>query len=243
MDSTEKRLPVPPYVAYKTLKNFLDRFKQGVPGRIDRGLMGSMSGAAQSQVTTALKYLGFTSDGGIPTEVMKKYVSGEEETQKEILRKALSDSYPFVFATDAEFDFSTATGSQLREEFEAKTSATGETVGRCIGFLKDAAAEAGIIISPYITQKKARSAAPRKRITYGRKEDLHDSNSGKTIGPSEHTIPPTRTSQADAESSMLLWGLFQRLPKPGSVWSKLDRERWVETLNNVLLLEYREFED
>ena len=50
MEALVKKVPVPPYVAYKTLKNFVERYKQGLPSRIDRGLMGSMSGAAQSQV-------------------------------------------------------------------------------------------------------------------------------------------------------------------------------------------------
>jgi len=34
--------------------------------------------------------------------------------------------------------------------------------------------------------------------------------------------------------------LLQRLPKPGNVWARDERERWVQTLNNVLLLEYPE---
>ncbi len=71
MDTPERKAATPPYVAYKTLSNFLDRFKQGLPGRIDRGLMGSMSGAAQSQVTTALRFLGMISENNIPYPIME----------------------------------------------------------------------------------------------------------------------------------------------------------------------------
>ena len=84
METAEKK-PVPPYVAYKTLSNFVDRFKQGLPGRIDRGLMGSMSGAAQSQVTTALRYLGMISENGLPTQVMRQYATGEEAARRAAL--------------------------------------------------------------------------------------------------------------------------------------------------------------
>lgn len=238
METTDKKLPVPPYVAFKTLKNFIDKFVQGVPGRIDRGLMASMSGAAQSQVTTALRYLGFISDSGIPTETMRLYVAGEGEKRKEVLRGVLSSSYPFIFGEDAQFDFSTATSSQLREEFEEKTGATGETVGRCIGFLKDAAEDAGIVLSPYITQKKARSASPRKRTVNARKEDRKDVERVKTH---EHNPPPPPNQPIiHAQESMLLWGLFQRMPKPGTAWPSDERKRWLETFNNVLLLEYPE---
>ena len=100
MDTPEKKAPTPPYVAYKTLSNFLDRFKQGLPGRIDRGLMGSMSGAAQSQVTTALRFLGMISENNIPNHVMKRYVSGEEAERKAALREMLEKSYPFIFRDD-----------------------------------------------------------------------------------------------------------------------------------------------
>jgi hypothetical protein len=237
MDNPEKKRAAPPYVAYKTLKNFLEKFQQGVPGRIDRGLMSSMSGAAQSQVTTTLRYLGFISDAGIPTETMRNYVAGEEEKRKATLRDVLSKAYPFVFGEDAEFDFSTATGSQLREEFEAKTTATGETVGRCIGFLKDAAEDAGIILSPYITQKKARTPSTKKRVITPKKEDKKIAEKGKDR---QDLPPPSDVPPIPAQESMLLWGLFQRMPKPGTKWSLDERKRWLDTFNNVLALEYPE---
>src|ERR1700761_1329612 len=160
MDTPEKKAATPPYVAYKTLANFLDRFKQGLPGRIDRGLMGSMSGAAQSQVTTALRFLGMISENNIPNVIMKRYVTGEETERKAALREMLEKSYPFIF--QGNFDISTATAHMLREAFAANTSATGETVSRCMAFLKDAAADAGINVSQYITQKSARSGGARK---------------------------------------------------------------------------------
>lgn len=232
MESTEKK-PVPPYVSYKTLSNFVDRFKHGLPGRIDRGLMGSMSGAAQSQVTTALRYLGMISENNLPTAVMRQYATGEGMERQTALRHMLEKAYPFVF--EKSFDFATATASQLREVFEANTTATGETVGRCISFLKDAAADAGIAVSPFIMQKKARSSGPRKKTANARRQD-----DGSERSPTSQPHAAQKTPTAPAESSMLLAGLFQRLPAPGSAWSRADREQWVQTLQNVLVLEYPE---
>jgi hypothetical protein len=231
MEPSDKKSPTPPYVPYKTFKNFLEKFKQGTPGRIDRDLMGSMSGAAQSQVTTALKYLGFISDNNLPLEPMKIFVVAEGDDRKKLLKSVLSKSYPFLF--DGHFDLSTATASQLREAIEAKTSATGETVSRCIAFFKDAAQDAGIAVSPYITQKRPRTGGPRKV----RKSAIAIDTS--------NTAPVQTTQQQqsvviEAQKSLLLWGLFQRLPTPGSVWPKADRDRWTETLHNVLTLEYAE---
>jgi hypothetical protein len=123
---SEKKQPTPPYVAYKTFKNFVDKFKQGVPGRIDRDLMGSMSGAAQSQVTTALKYLGFISDNHLPLDSMKRFVASEGEDRKLALEAILHKAYPYLFGDG--FNLASATASQLREAIETHTSATGDTV-------------------------------------------------------------------------------------------------------------------
>ncbi len=230
---SEKKAATPPYAAYKTVKNFLEKFKQGVPGRIDRDLMGTMSGAAQSQVTTALRYLGFISDNNLPLEPMKAFVVAEGDNRKALLKAALYKAYPYLFGE--EFDISSATASQLRETIEAKTSASGETVDRCIAFLKDAAQDAGIAVSKYITQKKPRSGSPKKR-NGSPKEVITEK---ETVLPIQHQQPQHQPT-IEAQNSMLLWGLFQRLPKPGSVWPKQQRDQWTETLNNVLALEYKE---
>ena len=238
MESISKKMPVPPYVAYKTLRNFVERYRQGLPARIDRGLMGSMSGAAQSQVTTALRYLGMISEHGIPTEIMRQYATGEDEARKAALREVLQTSYPYIFSDV--FDFSATTGSQLREAFETHTTATGETIGRCIAFLKDAAVDAGIVVSPFISHK-VRGSGPRRKFSTPRKEENRAPEKSKAKTEPRES-PPTQPAQIEAQASLLLRGLFQRLPKPGSAWPKEDRERWVQTLNNVLLLEYPEVE-
>jgi hypothetical protein len=238
MDTPEKKSATPPYVAYKTLSNFLDRFKQGLPGRIDRGLMGSMSGAAQSQVTTALRFLGMISENNIPNPIMKRYVSGEETERRAALREMLEKSYPFIFQGD--FDISTATAQMLRENFAANTSATGETISRCIAFLKDAAADAGISVSQFITQKSARSGGGGggKKRGAGKKFNSPLVESIFTNAPPVGGGP--KPTSFAAQSSLLLMGLVHRLPAPGSKWDKDERERWVQTLQNVLLLEYPE---
>ncbi len=236
MEATEKKA-IPPYVAYATLSNFIDRFKQGLPSRIDRGLMGSMSGAAQSQVITAMRYLGMFSENGLPSQLMKQYATGDEGERKNAIGKMLVAAYPFLFDTEA-FNISFATGQQLRETLEANTSATGETLDRCMSFVKDAARDAGWTVSPYITQT-SRSAGRRKPSSKPRATSKTAERS-RPASPATHPDRPASHTELPAQNSLLLSGLFQRLPMPGTVWGKEDRERWVQTLNNVLLLEYPE---
>ena len=240
MESTKAKRFTPPYVAYKTLTNFLEKFQQGVPGRIERGLMGNLSGAVQSQLTTTLKYLHLMSDNNVPTDEMKRLVVAQGNDRIEQMKALIVKNYPFVFTAD--FDFSTATGSMLRERLEEQTSATGETVTRCIAFLKDAALDAGIPVSPYLshTKKSGGGGQKKKAAPASRKNDKPPEHNTGEGGKDEqrHTQHP----HIEAQSSLLLWGLFQRLPKPGSVWPKAERDQWTQTLNNVLTLEYRDKE-
>lgn len=237
MDQTaDKKAPSPPYVAYKTFKNFLEKFKQGVPGRIDRDLMGTMSGAVQSQIVTTLRYLGMISENSLPLDPMKQFVVSEGEERKKILKSILSRAYPFLF--DGHFNLATATASQLREEIESKTAATGETVTRCIAFFKDAATDAGVAVSPYIMQRKPRGSGGKKRNGNATKKSTEVESPINTNKPTDHS--QSAHASIEAQKSLLLWGLFQRLPKPGSVWPKAERDQWTDTLQNVLALEYKE---
>jgi len=176
------------------------------------------------------------SENGIPSPLMRQYVTGQEIERKAALKEMLAASYPFIF--EGSFDLSTATASMLRETFSANTSASGETLVRCMTFLKDAAADAGIEVSKFILQKKGRAHTAKKRPTVARREERPSAKpdlgttSGHGVVPQQVNIP--------AQASLLLTGLFQRLPVPGSKWPKIDRDQWVQTLQNVLLLEYPE---
>ena len=234
MEPTEKKT-TPPYVAYKTLKNFLEKFQQGTPGRIERGLMGNLSGAVQSQLTTALKYLHLISDNNIPSDDMKRLVVAQGAEQTKLMKDIITRHYPFIFSPD--FDFTTATGTMLHERFEQSTGASGETVNRCIAFLKEAAQDVGIPVSPFLSHKTGGAGGVRKKTPQtARKND----KTTEQTPPAGDTSQNMQTPRIEAQNSLLLWGLFQRLPKPGSPWPKQDREQWTQTLNNVLTLEYPE---
>jgi len=175
------------------------------------------------------------SENHIPNPIMKRYVSGEEAERKAALREMLEKSYPFIFRQD--FDISTATAHMLRENFAENTSASGETISRCMAFLKDAATDAGIVVSPYIKQKSGRNGGTGKKRSVVKKDPGEAEPGVVTTNQTPNASAPQFFV---AQSSLMLMGLLQRLPKPGNVWARDERERWVQTLNNVLLLEYPE---
>jgi hypothetical protein len=214
MAETEKK-GVPPYVPYKTLKTFLERFKQGTPGRIDKGLMGSMSGAIQSRLTTALRYLGLISENGIPSEAMKRLVKAEGDERKKAWRETLVASYPFVFHDG--FDFGTATLSLLKEKFEQDTGATGETINMCIAFLKEAATDAGIPVSPYLKEPRTKGASKPRRTANGTEESARDA--GESTG-------------GDGKS----WGalLLDKFPTFDPAWPDEVKAKWFDAFEKLM---------
>src|ERR1035438_10278775 len=97
---------VPPYVPYRSFRNFIDSLKQGIPARIDRSVMSSMSGALQSQLTTTLRYLMLISPTGQPTNSLPKLVNSEGPERAKAMREIITNCYPFLFQN---FDLKNAT--------------------------------------------------------------------------------------------------------------------------------------
>jgi len=88
---------------------------------------------------------------------------------------------------------------------------------------------AGASVSNHIVVRERKESRPRKKKTEDSKNDMPPPNGHQTPPPADH---------ADAQDSLLLWGLFKRLPKPQTPWPAEERKRWVDTLQNVLSLEY-----
>jgi hypothetical protein len=149
----------PPYVAYKTFKNFTDSLRIAMPSRIDRSVMHTMSGAAQSHVMSALRSMDFVTKQGLTTDAFREFVISEGDGRRVALTSAIRTGFPFLF--DGSIDLSSATGKQLLEKFDA-TSLNGNTLRRSVAFFLAAAKDAGIAVSPYFNKIQARSASPRR---------------------------------------------------------------------------------
>ncbi|MFZ0481139.1 MAG: hypothetical protein WAL71_18515 [Terriglobales bacterium] len=153
---------VPPYVPYRSFRNFIDSLKQGIPGRIDRSVMASMSGAIQSQLTAALRYMGLIKPTGQPSDTLPRLVNSEGPERIKIMREIVTTSYKFLFDG---FDVKTATPRMLEEQFSAM-GASGGTLSKCMNFFLAAAKEGGIETSPHLKpQRGPRQARTRQRVS------------------------------------------------------------------------------
>ncbi len=167
MEDANEKKRIPPYVPYKTLINLFDGLKVGIPARIDRGVLGSSSGAVQAQIFSALKFLDLMSDKGIPTERLTRLVNSEGVERKSAFKETLTAAYPFLF--NGEIDLKRITSLQLRELFVG-AGASGETVQKCIAFFTNAANDNGIELSPHIGKVRSPNvrnggSRPRKPTT------------------------------------------------------------------------------
>jgi len=155
----DKQNPIPPYVSYRTFRNFLVQMeKQGLPGRIDRSVLAHKSGSVQSQLFLALRFLGLIHKSGKPTEDIRRLLTGGQRERMAHFKSLLERSYPFVFGTG--FDVETATSDQTEEIF-GRTGASGETLRRCISFFVAAARESGIQVSSYIKPHRGKKSPSR----------------------------------------------------------------------------------
>jgi hypothetical protein len=137
---------VPPYVPYRSFRNFVDSLKQGIPARIDRSVMSSMSGALQSQLTTTLRYLLLISPAGQPSSYLPQLVNSEGPERAKVMREIITNCYPFLFHN---FDLKNATPRMVEEQF-AEQGASGGTLDKCMLFFLAAAKDAEIEVSPHL---------------------------------------------------------------------------------------------
>ncbi|MGA7200582.1 MAG: hypothetical protein WBX26_02035 [Candidatus Cybelea sp.] len=156
MEATEKR-PVPPYLSFTTLTNFIDGLGEHMPTRIDKSLMKSMSGASQSALVGALDYFGLR-DGERPSGKLTALAVAEGPERAAIWKDLIQHGYPFLFKDG--FNLKRATQGELDERFR-EAGVSGATIKKCVSFFMAAARVAGIEVSPHFKTIKTR--APRTR--------------------------------------------------------------------------------
>lgn len=214
----EVKTAVPPYVPYKTLRNFFDGLKVNIPSRIDRSVMPSMSGALQSQLLAALRYLGLVSEKGIPTQLLTSIVNSEGVLRQRVLAEMLTNAYPFLFKG---FDLSRATTRQIEEQF-SNAGAGGETVRKCIAFFMGAAKDAEISVSPHIKPFKGLT-----RIGTRRRGTSTSISNGTGIGGQEATAP-TETYMTWAQL------LLSKFPSFDPAWPDEVKAKWFTAFDQLM---------
>jgi hypothetical protein len=165
--------------------------QQGLANRIDRSVLTNFSGSAQTQLITALRFLGLTDSKGHPTERMSVVVaaSGTDEWPS-ALAALLRDSYPTLFDN---FDLAAASPNQFSERFRTAFPAADSVLRKAATFFLGAAQDAKIPISGHITKNKK----PRSAGTAGRRRSTKAARATTTPPPTD-AQPPSHTANGAA---------------------------------------------
>jgi hypothetical protein len=212
------QLVVPPYVPYRSFRNFIDSLKQGIPARIDRSVMSSMSGALQSQLTTTLRYLLLISPAGQPSSFLPKLVNSEGPERAKVMREIVTHCYPFLFQ---DFDLRNATPRMVEEQF-AEQGASGGTLDKCMLFFLAAAKEAEIEVSPHLkNQRGARSPRTRAISRTPRIPVGYDDSAGAANA---------------VENGDLTWSqmLLSKFPSFDPAWPDEVKAKWFDGFHRLM---------
>ncbi|MFB0557012.1 MAG: hypothetical protein ACETVW_04070 [Dehalococcoidia bacterium] len=220
-DRGRKRLP--PYISYRTFRNFVDGLQQGMPARIDRSYWGDrLSGSTGTQLMAALRFLALVDANGIPTSQLKQLASAKGDKRTELLRQITYEAYGFLF--QGSFDPQTATYAQLDEAFHHTFQLTSDVSRKCIKFFISVANDAGIPLSTFITKRlrAIHSVSGTKTIT----PKIEGRTSRKLIVPQDFEEIPFPMSW----DKMLL----AKFPTFDPTWTDEVKLKWFEAFDKLL---------
>ena len=148
---------VPVYLSFKTFQSAVQSLRtHGLPSILDRTAFGSRSGAEQTQILSAFKFLGLIDETSRTQESLRNLVKVAENSteEKAILGALLKLRYANAFHLNLE----AATPAQLDKAI-SDYGTSGTTKDRAIRFFIKAAEHCGFKLSSRLTARKPRSAS------------------------------------------------------------------------------------
>jgi hypothetical protein len=213
------RKPLPPYVSYRTFRNFIEGLQLGIPSRIDRSYWGDKySGSTGTQLMTALRFLGLIDSNGVPMTRLKQLVSAKGAQRASILQQIAYIAFNFL--SEGLLNPEVATYAQLEEIFYTNYQVTGDVSRKCIKFFVSMESDAGVSLSPFI-MKKSRA----KRVGSGRKKNSVRTNRNALVPPKTNNIPPNNNWH-----EMVL----AKFPTFDPAWSDEVKLKWFEAFDLLL---------
>jgi hypothetical protein len=228
-EQTTLKKAVPPYLPFRTLTTFLEGLKVGMPQRIDRSLMKSMSGTMQSQIMATLEYLRLINhETGVPSENLNQLVHSKGEERQHLLKEILTSSYQFLFKDG--LDLENATARQLQESFEQQ-GVSGDTLRKAVAFFLKAAKEAGLKLSPHFKRSYTRRpSGPRAKRKANLQPEQPGSSGQESIeSDSEKVAPPENTLLAKMADRIL-----EKFPDFDTSWSPEQQASWFDGMSNLM---------
>jgi hypothetical protein len=217
------RKHLPPYVSYRTFRNFIDRLQQRLPSRIDRSYWGDLlSGSTGTQLMAALRFLDLIDVNGKPTEQLKPLVAARGEPRAQLLRDVTSHAYSFVLKSN--LDIESATYAQLEEVFHNAFQLTDDVSRKCVKFFIALSGDAGMPISPFIIKRTRTSRSGTGAKSIAKKGVLRTKRNA--------LVP--QLSEEMPESNSWHNKLLEKFPSFDPSWSDELKAKWFAAFDELL---------
>jgi hypothetical protein len=211
----QKRVP---YLPFRTFNNFLEELRvSGLPNRIDRGGLAGKSRSMQSQILSALNYLGLTDATGATTQDFDRLIRSSGLEREQAWREILRSSYSRLFELDVEV----ATTEEFLDALLKEGSNSEATLRKALNFFSLATRSAGIRISPHVKPYAGKRQSARDVVST--KARL------KVV-----SLPLPRKNVATVNASQNLDLLLSKFPEFDPSWPSKEREGWLEGFQGIL---------
>ena len=199
----------PPYVAFGTLRNFLDTLKKdGIPNKINKSVMTNLSGASQSHLTSAFKALRLVEADGEPTSALRDLLDahGSEEWAG-TFKKVLDGAYAEIVG---DLDISAASPQELEDRFRDPGGMEASMNDKAVRFYLAALKEAKVELSPYL--KKRRQKTTSRRTT----------RNSRGNGSGDTGTTTTETSKSDVPKGSIDYPVYFKNSRKATIIVPID---------------------
>lgn len=197
----------PPYMSWATLENLIERMdKDGVPGRIDRSVLGGSEGY-KTQVLAGLRWLELIDQEGSVTATFERMVS-DSGNRQELVGKLFREKFP----KQIELGEKNASPRELEESFAPYS---GDTARKAVSFYLKGAQFAGLPLSTYFKMPRNRRPSTSKSRSTRKTPKNGGSGATPTSGLNSEGLHPA------------LAGLLNDIPRGGKGWTEEEREEFM----------------
>ncbi len=223
MVSNKSRRHLPPYLSYRTFRNFIEGLRKGIPARLDRRYWGErFSGSNGNHLIATLRFLGLIDASGTPTSRLRRLVSAKDEQKTELLKEITTEAYGFLL--QGSFEPQTATYAQLQEVFQDRFQPTSDVSRKCIKFFVALAGDSGIPLSQFIS-KRFRATRSGTGTKVSAKRTITKTSRNLVVPQNLEGVP-----------HRIPWDemLLTKFPTFDPTWSDEVKLKWFEAFDQLL---------
>jgi hypothetical protein len=218
MSAENVRKYSPPYISPRTFQHLVEQLETTIPDRFDRSYLDKMfSGSTGVQVMAAMRFLNLLDSGNKPTHHLRLLVQSTGDERPKRLRDMANNAFGFVLNNNS-LNLKTATYGQLEDIFTSQFGVDKDVRRKCIKFFISLAHDAGIELSPYITQKVKMASNSVAVKTPARKTNSKASKTQEI--PQEAGKIPQHTE--------LINRLMDKFPDYDILWTDGQKQKWVD---------------